>query len=79
MRIHLTDLLLEEASKEMAKEIENYLHFILTRPPEEPLINHTHHILPKSLYPEFQIQKENSWNFVKLSLPDHIEAHRLPT
>ena len=58
MRIHLTDLLLEEASKEMAKEIENYLHFILTRPPEEPLINHTHHILPKSRNPIDEHDKE---------------------
>jgi hypothetical protein len=33
-----------------------------------------HHILPRSLFPEFA---NDSWNIVELTMDDHIEAHRL--
>ena len=33
-----------------------------------------HHILPRSLFPEFD---KESWNIVELTMEDHIEAHRL--
>lgn len=33
-----------------------------------------HHILPKCDFPEYRL---STWNFVRLSFPDHLEAHRL--
>lgn len=34
----------------------------------------SHHILPKSMFPEYRLSK---WNLVRLKFDDHIEAHRL--
>lgn len=34
-----------------------------------------HHILPKSLFPEYQNLKNHSWNCAKLSYKNHIMAH----
>jgi len=40
----------------------------------EAQVYHNHHILPKSLYPEFAKKR---WNFVRLSLEEHFHAHVL--
>lgn len=39
-------------------------------------VTHTHHILPKSLFPQFARKK---WNLVRLVLPEHFDAHVLLT
>jgi len=41
---------------------------------EEAQVYHNHHILPKSLYPEFAKKR---WNLVRLSLEEHFNAHVL--
>lgn len=41
---------------------------------EEPKYCHKHHILPKSIYPEFRLSE---WNIVKLTYKDHYRAHEL--
>lgn len=38
-----------------------------------------HHILPKSLYPEFKCFKQNPWNMSVLTAREHFIAHRLLT
>lgn len=36
-----------------------------------------HHMLPKSLFPEFKDFKSNGWNMVLLTTREHFVAHRL--
>lgn len=36
---------------------------------------HLHHILPKSLFPEFKDLRDNPWNGVRLSFRHHFVAH----
>lgn len=51
--------------------IEKYIE----NPPEDNY--EKHHILPKSLFPEYKNLSKNKWNCVKLPYLEHIEAHRL--
>lgn len=61
---------------------ENSLHKYLSlvnryleNPPKENY--EKHHILPKSLFPEYKNLRSNKWNCVKLPQSSHIEAHAL--
>lgn len=56
--------------------LQQYLSLINTyieNPPKENF--EKHHILPKSLFPEFSNLNINKWNEVKLPIWEHLEAH----
>ncbi len=36
-----------------------------------------HHILPRSIFPEYENAKENEWNLANLKFRDHLTAHWL--
>jgi len=59
----------------------NYIFFCLEKSQEkhEKFKTEYHHILPKSLFPEFSNLKEHRWNGVFLLKKDHCEAHGLLT
>lgn len=65
--ISIDNLALNEYLELIQKYIEN--------PPEDNY--EKHHILPKSLFPEYKKLKNNSWNCVKLPYMEHLESHRL--
>jgi hypothetical protein len=57
-------------------EVDAYIHFITTKTlePNSAEYSELHHILPKSIFPEYS---KCAWNIVKLSAYDHFVAHYL--
>jgi len=71
-------MLLEEKFKNVknSKWLKRYLKFIEVFQQNEMCKNiHKHHILPRSLYPEYECFNENSWNLVYLNYRSHLIAH----
>lgn len=59
--------------------IEEYLNYVLKNSLSKPVKNKTenHHILPKSIFPEFSNLKNNAWNKSILYHECHLHAHYL--
>jgi hypothetical protein len=54
--------------------IRQYLDFVaFAKSPEGR--SHRHHILPRSMFPEFESFKDHSWNCKRLTPSDHFVAH----
>lgn len=51
------------------------IEFVQANPYSDDVITEDHHILPRSIFPEFENLKENPWNCIKLSLRHHFIAH----
>lgn len=69
-------------TKRNIHNIERYVKFIFSCIEKNKnlsidLYSENHHILPKSLYPEYKNFKENSWNKVTLTPRQHFIAHWL--
>uniref|UniRef100_A0AAU6W3K9 Homing endonuclease n=1 Tax=Pseudomonas phage Cygsa01 TaxID=3138529 RepID=A0AAU6W3K9_9VIRU len=56
--------------------ITRYLKFVLGYKGRPEVTEH-HHILPKSLFPDYRSLSQNPWNGVKLSPRAHYIAHRM--
>lgn len=52
--------------------INRYLKFIRTRTQDSEEYTEKHHILPKSMFPEF---KDDKWNLIRLTAREHYLAH----
>ena len=59
-----------------ATKLRDYLEFLASRSPA-PLgtYGEVHHVLPKSLFPEYRKPREHSWNSIRLLASDHFIAH----
>lgn len=68
----LDKLVLIGAEKESALK---YLDFIYSC--DESKCEEKHHILPKSLFPEFTNLKKYDWNMRQLTYVEHLESHKL--
>ena len=47
---------------------------LVSNPYQGEEYSEVHHICPKSMFPEYRLDK---WNLVRLKFEDHVEAHRL--
>lgn len=57
-------------------QIQKYMNFISSRK-QNSEIYEIHHILPRSMFPEFEKLKNNQWNAIKLSPREHFIAHKI--
>jgi len=55
--------------------LNKYMRFIWE--PPEPASYHRHHILPKSIFPDYESFEEHPWNRKWLSASGHLTAHYL--
>lgn len=63
---------LQSIHKDVNREyLEKYLYLVLNYKSESEYTE-LHHILPKSLFPQY---KKDKWNLVRLSAKDHFYAH----
>lgn len=58
-----------------AAALVTYLEFVSDRTYEPHTRTVRHHILPKSLFPQYKDLRKFPWNKAKLSHPDHVLAH----
>lgn len=58
-------------------ELELYIKIITENKnsPKMDGLTEAHHILPKSIFPEFSNLRKNPWNKINLSFYKHLEAH----
>jgi hypothetical protein len=56
--------------------LDRYLNFLEESTiPTEDDYSESHHILPRSLFPDFQLFTQNPWNRIDLKGTDHLIAH----
>lgn len=59
-------------------KFEAYMSFLEeAEPPERGEYSEKHHILPRSLFPEYRLKSLHPWNQIKLKASDHFKAHVL--
>jgi len=57
--------------------LDRYLRFLDESPPPNAGKCHRNHILPRSIFPEFESFEKYPWNRKDLSPADHLTAHYL--
>ena len=63
---------------DIPEKLEEYIDFCLTRDRSlvlDEVYCENHHILPRSLFPQFSCFSDNPWNKSRLTFDDHVKAH----
>lgn len=55
--------------------LHRYVNFITSRHEQSSVYTEQHHILPASIFPEYENLKENRWNLIRLTGREHFIAH----